>query len=140
MDNILLTDKEIFPDQKVIKKELGEIYSVYEKLLETITNSEYSLNPEWRYYDDGKSWLCKVTYKKKTVMWISLWEKYIKATFYFSEKNGLGINDLKISKKMKTSFFETRNIGKLKPLIISIGTENQINDVLEIIKYKKTLK
>ncbi|MCL2705000.1 MAG: DUF3788 domain-containing protein [Spirochaetaceae bacterium] len=139
MDNKLLNDKDIFPDIKVIKTELGGFYVVYEKFLKAITGNEYSLNPEWRYYNDGK-WLCKVTYKKKTIIWVSLWEKYIKATFYFSEKNGLGINDLKISKKLKTSFWDNKSIGKFKPLIINIKTENHINDVLKVVKYKKSLK
>ena len=140
MDIQLLTDKKVFPDQKVIKAALGELYSVYEKLLKNITSDEYNLNHEWRTYNDSKAWLCKITYKKKTIIWLSLWEKFIKTTFYFTEKNGLGIKDLKISEKLKTAFFDSKNIGRLKPLIINIKTEKQIKDVLEIVRYKKSLK
>lgn len=34
-------------------------------------------HPEWRYYKDGKSWLCKITQKNKTIVWISLWEPFL---------------------------------------------------------------
>ncbi|PKP08994.1 MAG: hypothetical protein CVU09_13085 [Bacteroidetes bacterium HGW-Bacteroidetes-4] len=37
---------------------------------------------QWRYYNDGKAWLCKVSYKKKTVFWLSVWEAYFKVAFY----------------------------------------------------------
>ena len=52
---------------------------------------------EWRYYNDGKAWLCKVVNKKKTVFWLSIWEHYFKTSFYFTEKHLESIDALNIA-------------------------------------------
>ena len=33
---------------------------------------------EWRYDNDGNAWLGKVVRKKKTVCWVSVWDRFFK--------------------------------------------------------------
>ncbi len=62
----LLRDAGITPTMYVLENTTEkEIFSIYKKLYETINGSEFELNPEWNYYNDGKAWLCKVSYRKK---------------------------------------------------------------------------
>ena len=62
----LLRDAAITPTMDVLEDITGkEIFSIYKKLHTTITSPEFELNPEWNYYNDGKAWLCKVSYRKK---------------------------------------------------------------------------
>ncbi|MCU4166572.1 DUF3788 family protein [Carboxylicivirga caseinilyticus] len=90
-ETILLRDKDIEPTDAVLENALGkERFSIYQKLIKIFTN-EYSLEPQWRYYKDGNAWLCKIVYKKKTILWLSVWENYIKTGFYFTEKTRLGV-------------------------------------------------
>ena len=140
-ENILLKDSEINPTNEVLENALGkDIFQVYEELIKIITDVEFELKPEWNFYKDGKTWLCKVTYKKKTVFWLSIWEKYIKTGFYFTEKTRSGILSLQISEKIIKDFEETKTVGKLFPLVLNIDKERQLEDLKEIIKYKKSLK
>ena len=140
-ENLLLRDSEINPTSEVLEKALGkDIFQVYETLIKTITNVEFELKPEWNFYKDGKAWLCKVTYKKKTVFWLSIWEKCIKTGFYFTEKTRLGIFSLQINKTILQDFEKTKTVGKLFPLVVEIDKKSQLEDLKEIIKYKKSLK
>lgn len=137
----LLRDSEIIPTEKVLENTLGkEIFAVYKELTKIITNVEFELKPEWNFYKDGKAWLCKVIYKKKTVFWLSIWEKHIKTSFYFTEKTRSGIFELPINERIKQDFEEAKIIGKLIPLILCIEKEGQLEDLKEVIKYKKGLK
>ncbi|ULQ60863.1 DUF3788 domain-containing protein [Brucepastera parasyntrophica] len=86
MNNQLLRDASVFPDGKILESALGKAYPVYSEFMDTITSGEYNLEPEWRYYNDGKAWLCKIQYKKKTVLWLSVWERFFKTSFFFTEK------------------------------------------------------
>ena len=62
---LLLRDETVLPTGEVIKDVLGEeLFEVYSGLV-TSFNSELGLEPQWRYYNDGKAWLCKVVYRKK---------------------------------------------------------------------------
>ncbi len=137
----LLRDSEIIPTEKVLENALGkEAYAVYQELTKIITSTAFELNPQWNYYNDGKAWLCKVIYKKKTVFWLSVWEKQIKISLYFTEKTRPGVFELPINEKIKQTFRETKSIGKLIPLIFCIEKKEQLEDLKEVIKYKKGLK
>ena len=140
METRLLREKEVYPDKTVLEKALGDSYLAFNELFETISNEKYALVTNWRYYKDGQSWLCKVSNKKKTMCWISVWDKFFKTGFYFTEKTRLGIHELNIGKKIKDDFSQSKHIGKLIPLVINVSEKEQIDDVLKIIEYKKKLK
>ncbi|MFA6401802.1 MAG: DUF3788 family protein [Salinivirgaceae bacterium] len=140
METPVLREKDIFPSKEVLEIALGESYLAFEELIQKVTDTQYGLEPVWNYYNDGKAWLCKVCYKKKTIFWLSVWDKYFKTGFYFTEKTGLGIKELAIDNEIKESFNRNKPIGKLIPLTITISLKEQINDVLKVIEYKKSLK
>jgi hypothetical protein len=140
METMLLKDPQVFPTMEVLEATLGSNYSVYEELIKEITDSKIGLVPQWRYYNDGKAWLCKVSYKKKTIFWLSVWDKFFKTGFYFTEKSGAGIEKLEIEKNLKKSFRINRTTGKLIPLAIFVKSKKQLKDILTLIEYKKSLK
>lgn len=140
MEKQLLIDENIFPDEKTLKETATNLYPLYEEIINTITDKTFNLAVEWQYYKDGKSWLCKATYKKKTVFWLSVWEDYFKVSFYFTEKTEKKVYELDIERRLKEEFRDSKIIGKLKPLIININDKSQIKDLLKIIEYKKNLK
>lgn len=136
---LLLTDPEQEPNDKLLKEILTEqLYQTYYELQKTI--AEIGLNYEWRFYRDGKSWLCKITYKKKTIAWLSVWENYIKTGFYFTEKNRSGVLALNIDDKIKTTFISACPIGKLIPLALEFDNKNILRDFRKIIEYKMIQK
>lgn len=127
------------PDDRLFREILSEkLYKTYEELLKMV--SEMGLSHEWRYYNDGKTWLCKITHKKKTVAWLSLWENTFKAGFYFTEKTGAGIMDLAIDNNIKSSFSQNKPIGKLIPLTLEIYHKTRLEDFRKIAVYKMALK
>ncbi len=140
MQEQFLINEHIFPDEKTLKETTGNLYPLYEEIINTITDNTFNLTVEWRYYKDGKSWLFKATYKKKTVFWFSVWEDYFKVSFYFTEKTEKKVYELDIDCRLKEEFRGSKIIGKLKPLIININDKSQIKDLLKIIEYKKNLK
>lgn len=140
METQLLREQEIFPSDEVLKNVLGNIYPVYESLLNTITGSEYGLTCEWNYYNDGKSWLYKVIYKKKTVFWLSVWDGHFQIGFFFTEKHLEGIAALEIDEKIKEDFCQAKPIGKLLPMIFRIRNEGQLPDLLKVVDFKKKQK
>jgi hypothetical protein len=134
---LLLREQEIFPSKEVLKNVLGEvIYSVFEELKTRLTSDEFALTFDWNYYRDGKAWLCKVCRKKKTVLWLSVWDGFFKASFYFTEKHLESIAALDISEEIKEEFCRTKPVGKLLPLLINVNKHEQLTDLLKIVKYK----
>lgn len=113
------------------------IYEIIKKIDEHIILAGLVL--EWRYYNDGKAWLGKATKMKKTIVWISVWENFIKASFYFTEKTRPGVLDLNFNEKNKSEFSKTKPVGKLIPLIIDIKDEQSLQDFNLLLNFKKNL-
>lgn len=137
---MLLKDSKLYPDDTLLKSILDrEIFDIYKKIDEVILEKE--LNREWRFYKDGNSWLCKVTNKKKTIFWLSVWDGFIKTSFYFTQKSYLGILNLDIDERVKNSFSSLEDKDKkLIPLILDITKKEELKDFSTIIDYKKSLK
>ena len=137
METQLLRIQEISPTKEVLKEVLGEVYSVFEALETQLTQSDLALTYDWQYYKDGKSWLCKVCYKKKTVFWLSVWDGFFKTSFFFLGRHLDGIAALGID---DNSYSIEKEWGKMIPLIFSINDKKQLPDLLKMIKFKKKSK
>ena len=140
MDNQLLKDPDQAVTDELLKTEIGKVYPALKTFLDTVTSDDFGMSYEWRYYKDGKAWLCKITYKKKTAVWLSAWKGFFRLGFYFTEKTGTGIDSLSISQSLKDDFKTAKAIGRLKPLIIDVSKKADLNDAFAVLKYKSTIK
>jgi len=134
INNQELKDKDIFPDAAVIESVIGTSYPHYLALLELF--EENGMTHEWRYYHDGKAWLCKVQKKKKTIIWMSAWPGYMQATVYVPEARIPEIDGLDLSERAKTRVAEARRVGKSLPCIFEIRDAQAIRD-LNIVMQRK---
>lgn len=134
----ILNDLQVEPTQEMLQNAMSENFSNYEMLLNIVQKS--GLIPQWHYYNDGKSWLCKMMYKKKNAFWLSVWADCFKTTFYFTEKDVENIAALPISEAIKQEFFMQKPVGKLIPMIISIKDSEPLKDIGVIIEYKLSKK
>ena len=132
----LLKDPDVLPSAEVLKKVLDKKYQVFKEFITTAESEEFKLIPNWRYYKDGKAWFCKITLKKKTIVWLSVWSDCFKVAFYFTEKSGGGIPGLKIDDSIKEFYLNHKPIGKLKPIVVEVRRKSQLVDINTLIKYK----
>ena len=133
-----LTDDKIFPDNDILKDVLGRSYNAYLELIKLYDNNE--MQYEWRYYKDGKAWLCKVQKKKKTIVWMSAWKGYIQATVYFPERYLDDILKLTLAEDTKKRITETANVGKSRPCIFQIKNKKALKDLETVMKFKIDVK
>lgn len=134
-----LRDPEEIPNDDLFKKILSkQLLQTYQEIQKTM--SDMKLFAEWRFYNDGKSWLWKITARKKTIVWISLWENHFKSSFYFTEKHQSGIEGLNISADIKAAFSKTKPTGKLTPVILYLKNVSDLENFKQLIDYKLSLK
>lgn len=137
METPVLRNPDLFPGPDVLKQALGPKFAVFETLMERF--GAMGLEIRWKYYNDGKSWLCNVSHKKKTVCWLSVWEGYFRTGFFFTEKHLEAIAALPIDTGIKEAFFLEKPIGRLLPLSVKVDKGN-FEDVLTVAAFKKSLK
>ena len=139
-ETLLLRDKEVIPDDQTLEMALGTVYPVFHHLMAIIESEANGLTCHWNYYNDGKAWLMKAIWKKKTVFWLSVWEGYFKVGFYFTEKTITGIHKLPVSQSIRDSIPEARPVGRLFPVSINVKETDQTDDLVQLLNYKKHLK
>ena len=140
MEIQLLREQEIFPSEEVLKTALGQVYDVWTALEIQMTQGELSLTLDWNYYKNGKSWMCKVCHRKKDLFWLSVWDGFFKAAFFFTERHLDGMAELDVPEQIKEDFCRMKPIGKLLPMVIRIDRQEQLADLLKIVKFKKESK
>jgi hypothetical protein len=138
VNNIELGDETIYPDEEGLKVVLGNSYPAYCDLIKLFDDNK--LTHEWRYYHDGKAWLCKVQKKKKTIVWMSAWKGFMQATIYVPEKFTEGIYRLNISETRKVEIRQTRKVGKSTPCIFEVRNSAVLEDFNQVMQFKIALK
>lgn len=138
MNPLALKDVNEFPTPQVLEKVLGDNYTALEKLYKEL--EEFGIVPEWRYYNDGKAWLCKLMLKKRNLGWLHVYDTYFTVSCFFTEKHFEAIEKLEVSQEIKDEFFASKTNGKLIPMAIKVCGKELPEDLRKMIAFKKGLK
>lgn len=138
MNPLILKDANEFPTPEVLEKALGDSYVAFEKL--STEFAEFGIVPEWRYYNDGKAWLCKLMLKKKNLGWLHVYDKSFVVSCFFTEKHFEAIEKLDVAQEIKEAFFHSETTGKLIPMPIKVCNQELPEDIMKMIAFKKGLK
>jgi hypothetical protein len=132
MDQPILGDKNQFPTDEIIFSYIGKSKPLWISLFEFIHTQHPDISEEWRYYNDGKSWLMKVMRKKKTIFWLSVIQDAFRVTFYFPQRAEEPIFGSMISDELKDQFKNGKWYNKIRGLTVTFKTP-------EDVEYAKTL-
>lgn len=140
MERPCLNDPNEFPDEAVLARQLGPAKAAWDTFMELLKDDYPQIAAEWRYYHDGKSWLFKVTCKAKTVCWVSVWDKFFKAGFYFTAKAEDAIRQSALAAAIKENFLHSAWKGTLRPVTIEARKISDLKAIRELIGIKLKIK
>lgn len=102
---------------------------------------EYPLfSTEWRFYNDGRNWLFKITKKKKTICWVPIYHNLFKTTFYFPERAEELISRSKLTRKYIEKFINGKMYGKIKGITVYIKESKDLEIAKVLIDLKIKFK
>jgi hypothetical protein len=140
MDHPVLGDKNQFPTEKVIFSHIGKTKALWQSFFNYLHTEHSDFAEEWRYYNDGKSWLMKVTRKTKTIFWLSILEDAFRVTCYFTDKAAQAIESSAISNQLKERFKDGKSSGKLRGMTVLFKAKCDVEDAKAMISVKLSLK
>jgi len=140
MEKPCLNDKDEYPDDEVLSRHLGGVKRAWDSFMELIKESYPSFSGEWRYYNDGKSWLHKITKKTKTICWVSVWNGAFKITFYFPDRAEELITTSKLRKEHIDQFVHGKRYGKIRGVTVVIRRPADLNATRILIDIKEQVK
>ena len=140
MDNLVLTNEQEFPDEKIIFSHIGRTSNHWTRLFNYIHEKYPDFTEEWRFYKDGYSWLLKIQRKKKTVCWVTVLSKKFKLTFYFTDRAEPLIMKSTISEELKEQFKTAKYYNKIRPLTITFSNIKHVEYAKTLIDIKLAVK
>lgn len=140
MEQPILTNKNEFPTEEIIFSHIGKTKVLWQSIFEFIHATYPDLSEEWRYYNDGKSWLLKVVKKTKTICWVSLLKNSFRMTFYFTDKAEQLILGSNISDELKEQFKNGKHYNKIRGLTITFKYKKDVEYAKSIFAIKLSIK
>ena len=136
----LLNDPDIFPSDAVLSKTLGRSKPAWNAFMALLKNDYPQMAVDWRFYSDGKTWLCKVTQKADTIFWMSAWDKFFKISFYFTAKAEAAISASGLGDELKHAFLHPKGRCSLRPVTTEVRKITDLKPIKELIEIKLKLK
>jgi Protein of unknown function (DUF3788) len=140
MDTPVLGDKSQFPTNQVVLSHLGKAKPLWAALFQYLAAEHPDFTQEWRYYNDGKSWLMKVQHKKKTVFWLSVLKDSFRTTFYVHEKAGKAVERSTISEELKDQYRSGKSFGKIRGVTVVYKNKKDVEFAKELVGIKTSIK
>jgi len=148
-EKLLLRDPTVEPTKEIIAEGLGAANEAYTKFIDEL--GKHSIQVEWRYYKDGKSWLGKALYKwttskgtqkETTAFWLSIWEGYFKVSVFVPEKARVDALGLPLSGEVKKMIESSDQMGKLKlfPMIFDLRSDKLFKDIFTLVEFRVKIK
>jgi hypothetical protein len=140
IENILLADKSIYPTDEYIFSLIGDKKDFWQRMINHMNESCKDSAGEWNYYNDGKRWLFKMVYKKKTVFWAAILSNTFRITFYFGKKAEPLIENSDLPQSIKDDFRAAKSYGLIRPVSFIMENETDVDNVIKLIAIKKSIK
>lgn len=139
-EKLVLGDKNIYPTVELLFSIIGDKKEIWKKTMDYAKENYHGYTEEWRYYNDGKQWLFKLQYKKRTIFWIGILRDTFRITFYFGNKAEPLIMNSDLSEKIKSDFASGERFGKIRPISIRVSGPPDLDNIYKLIDLKASIK
>jgi hypothetical protein len=140
MEPIVLTDPNVQPTEELIFSIIGENSVYWEQLIEYLYENHFGITEEWRFYNDGKSWLYKAVRKKQTLYWIGVIKDTFRVTFWFGDKAAPVIEASALPESIKEEFKNAKRYAHIRAISIEIRSPEDFGNVIKLIELKAKMK
>ncbi len=140
MDAPALNDAKQFPDDKVLARQLGKSKPAWVAFQALLKKNDPKLLGEWRYYNDGKSWLFKVSRQATAICWVAVWDKYFSVAFYLNARAEDLVRNSSLDLVLKREFLHPVEANKFRSIRVEVRTKSDLNAVEELLDIKLKVK
>lgn len=130
-----LSDPGITPTEAFLEEVLNQKYDWLREICQYAITNHRQVSSSWQYYNDGKQWLYRLLFRKKTIFWLSVVQDTFRITFYFSGKAEPAILSSSLPEAVKSAYLETRG-NKFRAISIRMQNPEEIILACQLIDLK----
>ena len=140
LETIVLTDPKVPPTDEIVFSIIGENKNYWEELIEFLYDSYSDISEQWRFYNDGKSWLYRTLRKKKTIYWIGVQKDTFRVSFWFGEKAGPIIEASSLPESVKEEYRNARQYKIGRCVTTIVRTTEDLESLKKLIVLKQSIR
>ena len=140
MESIVLTDPSIQPTDELIFSIIGENSIYWKQMIGYLYDNHSEISEQWRFYNDGKSWLYRTLRKKTTIYWIVVQKGTFRVSFWLSEKALPMIEASDIPESMKEEYRNSKPFNHSRCITVVMGSPEDFENVVKLIELKLKIK
>lgn len=140
MESATLNDKLVKPNDEIVFAIIGDKELLWKQTLSYLYDKNKDISEEWKFFNDGKSWLFRTLKKKKTIFWIKILEDTFRIAFWFADKLEPVILESELPDRIKTEYRKAKRFNKSRCIHIDMEDNKDFENVKKLIdlKLKKT--
>jgi hypothetical protein len=139
-ETLMLTNSLVHPTDEIIFSYIGEKQEYWKAIMLYMSELYLGSAGEWNFYNDGKRWLFKMVYRKKTIFWAGILKDSFRVTFYLGNKAEAIIDESELPSSVKEEFKTAKRYGLIRPLTFLVNSHADYDNVLKVIDIKTQLK
>lgn len=140
MEPIVLTDPNVHPNDELVFSIIGENSIYWQQIIDYLYENHFDITEEWRFYNDGKSWLYRTLRKKKTIYWIGVLKDTFRVSFWLSEKALPMIEGSDLPERIKEEYRNAKPFNHSRCVTVIMGSDEEFENVLKLIELKLKIK
>jgi hypothetical protein len=140
MEPIVLTDKSVVPGEEQVFAIIGDKRLLWKKIMDYLYAKHSGISEEWKYYNDGKSWLFRSVQKRKTIFWIGVLKDSFRVTFWFGNKAEPILEQSDLPESIKSDFRNAKRYNVLRSVSVQMNDQQDADNVIKLIELKMKIK
>jgi len=140
MEPIVLTDPNVQPTDELVSSIIGENHVYWQQIIDYLYENHVDITEEWRFYNDGKSWLYRALRKKKTIYWVGILKDTFRISFWLGEKAEPVIEASSLSESVKEYYRNAKRYKIGRCISITMTSPEDFEDVKKLIDLKLKMK
>lgn len=135
-----LGDPAVFPDDSLVSSLIGEQKNHWDTIINYLSANYTGSETVWNYYNDGKQWLFRALYRKKTVFWAAVLKNDFRITFYFGDRAEPVIMQADLPEGIKSDFKSGKHFGKIRAITMPASGIEDVSVIFRLIDLKIKVK
>jgi len=140
MEPIVLTDPKVQPTDELVSSIIGENHVYWQQIIDYMYENHVDITEEWRFYNDGKSWLYRVLRKKLTIYWVGILKDTFRISFWLSNKAEPLVESSDLPERIKEEFRSAKRFNTTRCVSIVMGSPEDYENVIKLIELKMKIK
>ena len=140
MEPIVLTDPNVQPTDELIFSIIGENSRYWQQLIDYLYDHHADISEQWRYYNDGKSWLYRILQKKKTIYWIAVQKDTFRVSVFIPEKAEKLVEESDLSEIIKEEYRNAKQNSFGRAITVVVHAQEDFETVVKLAELRMKIK